>query len=238
MDTQTQQEIDDEAQRRREIALAILLALFGGSGADGSAPKGVTQSEIASILDKTAATRAEIGQFAGAIAKVTAGDQVNAVLESLASALLAGTSFESWKTLATSGVIDISLSPGQIQTIIRTNIQTAYNAGRYTAQVENKFKQAIWMYEAVNDSRTRETHAEMSGYMASADDPVWSIWYPPNGYNCRCSVVAMSEADALARGYRPGTRPPNVQPDPGFGYNAAASGGLLRVAHAAQSARS
>jgi SPP1 gp7 family putative phage head morphogenesis protein len=241
MITQTQEEIDAEAERRREIALAVLLSLSKSSSklrvGRQPAPEVIPQSQINAILDATAATRVEIGSFVSDIAKVTAADQVQAVLESLATALLAGTSFESWKTLATSGVADISLSAGQLQTALRTNIQTAYNAGRYTAQVANKYQQPILMYDAVNDSRTREAHAAMSGFMAPVDHPVWSVWYPPNGYNCRCSVISMTEAEAQARGYQPGATPPNVQPDPGFGFNAAARGGLQTVSHAARSAR-
>ena len=29
--------------------------------------------------------------------------------------------------------------------------------------------------------------------MALADDPIWNIWYPPNGYRCRCSVISLTK---------------------------------------------
>lgn len=227
MDALTQEQIDAEASRRLEIAAAILLSLS----------LGLTQSQINLVLDNTAASRLEIGGFAEAIANISAADQVQVVIDSLAQALLGGMSFESWKVLATSGRVDLGMPPAQLATAIRTNVQTAYNAGRYSAQVANKFNQPVWMYDAVNDSRTRETHAEMSGFLAAADDPVWSVWYPPNGYNCRCSIRSMTVSEAAARGYVPGTAPPNVQPDPGFGFNAAAPGGLNTVSHAALSSR-
>lgn len=31
------------------------------------------------------------------------------------------------------------------------------------------------------------------------DDPVWDIWYPPNGFRCRCMVVSLTEAQVRGR---------------------------------------
>jgi len=67
------------------------------------------------------------------------------------------------------------------------------------------------MYDAINDRRTRPAHAAMDGYIAPHDDPIWNTWYPLNGYRCRCSVIALSERQAHARGYA-GHPAPNVKP--------------------------
>ncbi|MNY02870.1 hypothetical protein D3C86_1354600 [compost metagenome] len=32
------------------------------------------------------------------------------------------------------------------------------------------------------------------------DDPIWSAIFPPNGFNCRCRVVALTEAAVKRRG--------------------------------------
>ncbi|MGF6283247.1 hypothetical protein [Pseudomonas silensiensis] len=32
------------------------------------------------------------------------------------------------------------------------------------------------------------------------DDPIWSAIYQPNGFNCRCRVIALSEAAVRRRG--------------------------------------
>jgi uncharacterized protein with gpF-like domain len=49
----------------------------------------------------------------------------------------------------------------------------------------------------VGDDRVRPEHAVLDQFTARADDPVWMKIYPPNGFNCRCSVVPVMEAEAL-----------------------------------------
>ena len=36
----------------------------------------------------------------------------------------------------------------------------------------------------------------MDGRIARHDDPIWSHWRPPNGYNCRCRLVSLREGQA------------------------------------------
>jgi len=75
-------------------------------------------------------------------------------------------------------------TPWRMETIFRTNVQTAYTTGRYKQMVAQKEAFPYWEYDAVNDSRTRPTHAALDGKIFPADHPFWDTWYPPNGYNC------------------------------------------------------
>lgn len=74
-------------------------------------------------------------------------------------------------------------------------MQSAYNAGRYQAHMDNIDNRPYWQYDAVGDERTRAAHAAMDGLVYRYDDPFWQTFYPPNGYRCRCSVIALSERD-------------------------------------------
>jgi len=113
-------------------------------------------------------------------------------------------------------------TPYRLDNIFRTNIQTAFSVGRYKQMTDPDVIQArpYWMYDAVNDSRTRPSHLALDGLVFRADDPFWDTWYPPNGYRCRCSVRSLSERDTKREGLTVQTGEyPTVSPDPGFRHN-------------------
>ncbi|MCB5309221.1 phage head morphogenesis protein [Yersinia massiliensis] len=87
------------------------------------------------------------------------------------------------------------LTPRRLKTIFQTNMQSAYNAGRYEEQLANAEFRPYWERVAVMDRLTRPKHAALNGFTARYDDPVWQFMYPPDGYRCRCRVRARSEAD-------------------------------------------
>lgn len=91
-------------------------------------------------------------------------------------------------------------SPWRLQTIFRTNLQTAYMAGRWQAQIENVDDRPYWRYVAILDGRTRPSHRAMNGKVLRYDDPFWQSFYPPNGWGCRCRVTTLSADDIAARG--------------------------------------
>jgi len=87
------------------------------------------------------------------------------------------------------------LRPSHIETIFRTNIQSAYNIGRYKDLMRVSEEFPYWVYVTVGDDRVRQAHAEMEGFTAYYNDPVWNYWYPPADYNCRCSVDSYTEEE-------------------------------------------
>lgn len=91
-------------------------------------------------------------------------------------------------------------SPRRLKTIYQTNLQSSYMAGRQAAMLESTETHPYWRYIAVMDSKTRPSHAVLNGKVYRHDDPVWSTIFPPNGFNCRCRVSALSEAALKRRG--------------------------------------
>lgn len=131
-------------------------------------------------------------------------------------------------------------NPRRIETIFRTNLQTAYAAGDWAQIQENAAAMPYLMYDAVDDNRTRDAHRVWDGLVLRADDPWWQTHRPPNGWNCRCSVVQLSprlmrrmglevgEAPAVETREHVNRRTGEVMQvprgiDPGWDYNPGAS---------------
>jgi len=174
-----------------------------------------------------------------AVTGIAKGAELDTVYNALFKAMEKGTTFEQFK--AECG--DIFTRRGwtgkrawRVDSIFRTNIQTAYNVGRYTQLAEMTDTFPFWKYSAVNDSRTRPTHLAMNGKVFPANHPFWDQWYPPNGFRCRCSVIPLTASQVKKRGLKvesdvpemiepidpvTGNTMPAMQllPDPGFAHH-------------------
>lgn len=93
-------------------------------------------------------------------------------------------------------------SPRRLKTIYQTNLQSAYMAGRKASMEETTDTHPYWMYIAILDGKTRPSHRALHGQVFRHDDPIWASIFPPNGFNCRCRVVALTEAAVKRRGLR------------------------------------
>ena len=86
---------------------------------------------------------------------------------------------------------------------------------------DRKQARVLFRYVSALLPTTRPSHAEKHGIVLPADDPFWNTWYPPNGFNCYCTVQSVSESLLKRRGWSVGA--PGFQfpdPDPGFAVNA------------------
>lgn len=129
------------------------------------------------------------------IAGLSSAGQLQLVLDRLVTAMEEGQSFAQWKKSVKAGDVNLNLPDYRIENIYRTNIQGHYNRGRCEQQRENDEFQPWRLYDAVNDSRTRPSHAAMDGFVARHDDPIWDTWTPTNGYQCRCRLIALTDKE-------------------------------------------
>lgn len=90
----------------------------------------------------------------------------------------------------------------RLQTIYRTNLQSAYMAGRHRQALEQADRAPFAQYLAVRDSRTRPSHAALHGKVFRLDSPEWSVISPPSGYSCRCRARYMSQDELDERGLK------------------------------------
>lgn len=124
-----------------------------------------------------------------------------------------------------------------LETVYRTNIATAHAVGRYRQQArpETLERRPIWQLLTVDDGRVRDEHRPMHGRAWPADHDIWRIWYPPNGYNDRCRVRALSRDEVAELGITVEDAMPEMDrvspsgerervpllPDPGWAFNPA-----------------
>jgi SPP1 gp7 family putative phage head morphogenesis protein len=157
------------------------------------------------------------------VAKMMDTDLLDTVHKSMQSAIANGESLQEFKKKLTpvlqnngwwgkKSVINADLSISTVQlgsssrldTIYRTNMQSAYAAGKWDAIQEQKVNMPFLMYDAVDDSVTRLDHAKLDTIVFRVDDPFWQAAYPPNGYNCRCGVIQMDDEMLEAYGLSEG----------------------------------
>lgn len=143
------------------------------------------------------------------VAKVAKADALQTLLDELRRAQSSGVSYDEWKK-STKEVLERKGygtrddgSAWRLDTIYRTNMQTAYQAGRYERMQQTSDRFEFWEYRAVGDRRTRPKHKALDGLILPKDDPFWNRVFPPNGYRCRCSVTALTRKQALRKGYKP-----------------------------------
>jgi len=107
--------------------------------------------------------------------------------------------------------------PHLLETVYRTNVQTAYAAGRY--QVLNDpavlRRRPYRKFSAINDSRTSPICSPLAGTILPANDPWWATHHPPLHQRCRSTEIALTADQAEAAGVA--TEPPAVEPADGFG---------------------
>lgn len=76
--------------------------------------------------------------------------------------------------------------------IYRTNVRTAYMAGRWKQLTDpGLLKLKPYLKYRHGDSRVpRPQHLAWDGLILAAEDPWWQTHYPPNGWGCKCKVFA------------------------------------------------
>lgn len=149
------------------------------------------------------------------VAGIAELDLVGDIKKGIEKALRDGTTFKTfqdgidefiskrgWKKTETAAVVDSDgavvandLAPYRLETIFRTNLQTAYMAGKYKQLQEDVEFAPYWQYIAVMDDRTRPSHAASHLMVFRHDDPFWDSHYPPCDYNCRCTVRSLRPRD-------------------------------------------
>ena len=204
------------------------------------------EDQVNSLQDKGALILSELSHALSILQKKTFLDleALQELYETLALKVLNDVSRETeealeteFKTLLAEGVTtreavrrlgtkfdELGLSPTaphKLETVFRTQLQMTFAAGRYQAEQNPDVDEILWGYKyvTVGDDRVRPEHAEMEGVTLPKSDPFWQIWYPPNGWNCRCSAIPIFEQRKAVEAPKYDSEGNLLLPDKGFGFN-------------------
>ena len=82
---------------------------------------------------------------------------------------------------------------------LETEYNTAVLAGESAATYKRLMAQIdlfpYWMYRTQRDDHVRQSHLNLDGVILPATDSRWQQIFPPNGWNCRCRVLARMEGE-------------------------------------------
>lgn len=143
---------------------------------------------------------------------------------------------------ATGEAVTTTFDAARLKLIFDTNTRQAAAAGQWERVQATKKTHPYLRYITKDDDRVRPAHRAWHNLVLPVDDAFWQTHWPPNGWRCRCRVVAMSQRE-YDSGRAPGGAPFNTKPpasetiehvnrrsgeitkvpagvDPGFGYNA------------------
>lgn len=147
-------------------------------------------------------------QMATTVSFLSSLEQIETVIKAVNKSIADGGTFKDFQKLIEES--EIILPKHYLDNVFRTNIQSAYGHGRWIQQNRNKAKRPYLMYSAINDSRVRPSHLALNRIVRHIDDPFWLTHYPPLGFRCRCTVMALTEKQALKYGITPDDKLPEV----------------------------
>ena len=153
------------------------------------------------------------------VADVAQVDIIDQVWQALERAIRDGTTLEDFAA-EVGGLLSAAWGrddPHRLETIFRTNVQKAYNRGRWKQQHDPVVAalRPFLFYDALLDTRTSDTCIDLNGTVLPIEDPFWSSHLPPVHHRCRSSLRNLTQRQAERRGISE-TRPEVVIPD-GFG---------------------
>lgn len=143
---------------------------------------------------------------------------------------------------ATGEILKTTFNPARLKLIFDTNVAQAYAAGQWARIERTKASHPFVRYITQRDDKVRPAHRNWDNVTLPVNAAFWTTHTPPNGWRCRCRVVAVTQRDYDA-GRTPMGEPMKKAPpdvimrdwldrrsgqvksvpvgiDPGFGYNA------------------
>lgn len=143
------------------------------------------------------------------VAGVEVTDTLTQIRDTLAENIAKGADYETFREKVLESMDSGTfLSPAHMETLFRTNVQTAFSDGQAAILgnpiVRSGFPYAT--YDSIHDDRTRENHRELESRgidgsnVYRINDPVFQTFRPPWDYNDRCNWTPITVRQAAEAG--------------------------------------
>jgi hypothetical protein len=125
------------------------------------------------------------------------------------------TSFSAFKKAAMPELTDFN--ENYLKAEYNTAISASSMAGRWMEIEDMKQEFPLLQYKTVGDARVRPTHAALDNIVRPVGDKFWDLYYPLNGWNCRCSTAQLSKGEEPVTSLKSFKKPDDVPKE--FLYN-------------------
>lgn len=205
-------ELEDDLILSQVRAYATAKAIISGLSFDEFDPFNMPfQEAIKSFIDKTPIlyeTIEEITEEVRAncfwLKKSTDLEMTSKLFEHMKKNLENGGTLKQWIKDSKEAIEKLGLGKQgyYLENVYRTNMFSQYSIGNYKQLKEDEKLFPYWQYHAVDDNRTTSICRTLNGKIYKTTDPFWNIYYPPNHYQCRSTVICLSKDDMKEYGYK------------------------------------
>ena len=119
------------------------------------------------------------------------------------------TRFYGWDASQAAKALNIAMRASGYSPITARNLQTLFRTGFHSgvngvAYVETRYNPKVWGYRYVTaqDEKVRVSHQAQNGVTLPKEHVFWSVWWPPNGWNCRCTIEVLFKVYSISLGLK------------------------------------
>lgn len=131
--------------------------------------------------------------------RIADGDLLKRINSELIKNVNDGKGLKDFLTMTKTDILDkVGMGPNQgwyWEVVYRTNVQTAYGAGRALGFEEDK--PLALHFVGIEDARQTDVCHSLSNVIRPYDDPLWEKYIPPLHFGCRSTVRAIYDEDEL-----------------------------------------
>src|SRR4051812_22605507 len=156
------------------------------------------KDKVAMPAEEFYALVAEAQQRAFTVSGVADLDMVSDVWTAIEKAVEDGETLQDFRARVEEGLTDAwgGEEPWRGETIFRTNVQSAYGAGRQAQNDQVRETHPFIRYDVVDDERTSEICQELIDVVVPADSDFAATHHAPLHHGCRTDEVAVTEDEA------------------------------------------